>query len=126
MGSTTAAGTGHAVSADIPATHTVAGDEALTGPAFEALPVEAQHAVLDAGIDYLQFIADPDARARGVVDPRYVRALAARYALPPGSRPLPQAVPPPPIFHHSPPFQVGMAFSSSGFSIGLEGSPGTV
>jgi len=86
----------------------VAGDEALTGPAFEALPVEARHAVLDAGIDYFQFIADPDARARGVVDPRYARALATRYALPPGSRPLPQAVPPPPHEGRSPSWvQVG-------------------
>ena len=74
----------------------VAEDEALTGDAFTVLPVASRHAVLDALMDYYQFIADPNERARGVVDPRYARALATRYATPPGSRPGLADVPEPP------------------------------
>lgn len=70
--------------------------ERLDGASFRALTADARGAVLDTLIDYYQFVADPAERASGRVHPRYAEALAMRYRLPPGERPLPPARLPPP------------------------------
>ena len=55
---------------------------------FNAYSLEARHAILDTLIDYHQFTANGQARARGTVHPGYARALAKRYNLPPGQQRL--------------------------------------
>lgn len=60
------------------------GAEAVSGSRFQGRSVTSRQAVLDGLIDYYQFVADPETRARGMADPGYARALAARYRLPPG------------------------------------------
>lgn len=55
---------------------------ALGTPAYQALTPQAQRAVVDATLDYHQFIADPTQRSSGKLHPVYVAALAERYRLP--------------------------------------------
>ena len=98
----------------------VSGEEQLSGSTFEALPVDAKHAVLDAEIDYFQFVADPNERARGVVRADYARALATRYAIPPGRRASVPATPQPPHEGRSPSWlQIGVMSGGASGGWGL-------
>lgn len=54
------------------------------GPTFDSLSIAQKYAVLDALVDYYQFIADSKERNAGKLHPGYVNALAMRYRLPPG------------------------------------------
>lgn len=64
----------------------VEGNERLDVPRFGQLPLDSKHAVIDGLIDYYQFVADPQERKAGRVNPVYAKALATRYQLPPGRR----------------------------------------
>lgn len=52
-------------------------------PHFDSLVLKSQYAVIDALIDYYQFVADSKERAAGKLHPGYVNALSMRYKLPP-------------------------------------------
>lgn len=72
-----------------------------SAPAFRAspylsLPVASQRAVVDAAIDYHQFIADTGQRAAGKLHPVYATALAERYRLPPAPKTATPIAPEPP------------------------------
>lgn len=64
----------------------VEGPEALKGAVYQGLPVDRRRAVLDAVLDYQQFITDVKDRNSGRFSPVYAAALAERYALPPGPK----------------------------------------
>ena len=64
----------------------VSGHTPLNEGALTLFRVSERHAVLDALLDYYQFIADTKARNAGSVHPVYAAALSLRYRLPPGNR----------------------------------------
>jgi len=69
----------------------------LDGGALAGLPPDARQRVVDALIDYYQFVGAPLERAPADIKAGYTQALAARYQLPPG----PTAPnPPPPVSPH--------------------------
>jgi len=91
----------------------VSGNEDLDGQRFADRPLDSKHAVLDALIDYYQFVADPTERATGKVHPGYAKALTTRYRLAPGSRPVAQQVQEPPHTGRPPSwFQIGWLHGS--------------
>ncbi len=71
-------------------------------PGFQALPLASQQAVLDAELDYYQFVGTPMERAPAETKAAYARALATRYALPPGTVDVPQPQPASPHEGHPP------------------------
>lgn len=101
------------------------GAEAVSGPRFQGRPVTSRQAVLDGLIDYYQFVADPETRARGKLDPGYARALAARYRLPPGAPAVTPRLPEPPHLGRPPGWvQAGwMHGSASGEALSLRLRP---
>ncbi|WP_081961231.1 DUF4105 domain-containing protein [Aquabacterium sp. NJ1] len=64
----------------------VAHEQALTQAPYRALPPEGQRAVVDATIDYYQFITDAAQRSSGKLHPVYTAALAERFRLPPAPK----------------------------------------
>lgn len=81
---------------------------------FDALPLTERHAVLDALIDYHQFVADPKDREVGRLHPMYGAALAERYRQPPGPRLAAARKPPPPQHSRAPGWlQLALQYSSA-------------
>jgi hypothetical protein len=70
--------------------------EALAQPAYQHLAPASQRAVIDATIDYHQFIADAAQRSSGKLHPVYAAALAERYRLPPAPKTADATPPEPP------------------------------
>jgi Domain of unknown function (DUF4105) len=64
----------------------------LADPAYASLPIASKQRIIEALMDYWQFVGTPIAEAPPRVREGYGEALAARYALPPGqeaSTPMP-------------------------------------
>lgn len=85
------------------------------GPSMRALPVARQQAIIDILLDYYQSRLERGKREAGNRSPpEYVAALSARFALPPGDAPLPQALPPAPDSGRSPSYvQAGVSQTSA-------------
>ena len=73
----------------------VAGGASLDAPAFAGMSQQDQRAVIDALLDYYQFIAIPFDRAERPVRAAYVSALAARFRLDPEAAAEPVEAPAP-------------------------------
>lgn len=88
---------------------------------FTALATRRQQAVLDAVMHYHQFAVDPEVRRAGEMPAAYRRALAARYALPPGSdtKPAPEVAVPPHVGRRPGLLQLGISQVEGGVSSGL-------
>ena len=65
-----------------------------------ALPVQSQQAVVEAAIDYYQYIGAPIDKAARATREDYTRALSIRYRLPPAAA-VPEPPPEPPSPHRS-------------------------
>jgi hypothetical protein len=76
--------------------------EALGGPNYLHLSPTSQRAVVDATIDYHQFIADAAQRSSGKLHPVYAAALAERYRLPPAPKSADATPPEPPHIGRQP------------------------
>lgn len=59
--------------------------EPLLGEHFAQQPLESQHRILDALLDYYQYIREPDEGAQDPANRAHRETLAMRYQLPPGN-----------------------------------------
>lgn len=62
----------------------VNGNASLLEESFQSLPVESKQAILDALMDYYQFVGSPLKKAPIEIKQAYANALAARFAVEPG------------------------------------------
>jgi len=56
----------------------------LDSPEFQTLSVSSKQLIIDALLDYLNFVRAPEERAADITTPFYRRVLVERYKLPPG------------------------------------------
>lgn len=59
--------------------------ESLQGDRFATQPLDSQHRILDALLDYYQYIRDPDEGAQDPANRAHRETLSMRYQLPPGN-----------------------------------------
>ena len=92
----------------------VAREKKLEDETFKTLPVLSKQAVLDALIDYYQFVGNPITEAPLEMKLAYSGALSARYELPPGLPKVERVVPPHPETARPPGWmQAGWAYNSA-------------
>jgi hypothetical protein len=77
-------------------------EQSLEDESFRGLTIGAQQAVLDALLDYHQFVDNPVDKAPAEARASYNAALSARFQLPPGEPEVPSRTPSPPHGAHAP------------------------
>jgi hypothetical protein len=77
-------------------------EASLDDAQMRGLAIEAQQAVLDALLDYHQFVDNPIEKAPAKTRASFNAALSARFQLPPGEPNVPTRIPSPPHGAHAP------------------------